>query len=91
MSDLLTSPDLRSPPGWGSLWSEAQVAALCDLWGSEPARLIAMRLGKTTNAVIGKANRLQLPPITQEQRHAWIRSGYAEAMKRLLSPDGEAP
>mgnify|MGYP001274816412 CR=1 FL=1 len=44
------------------MWNEEQISILTKLWHrGEPARIIALQLGTTRNAVIGKANRLGLP------------------------------
>ena len=44
------------------MWSKEQIDILTRLWSrGEPARIIALQLGTTRNAVIGKANRLELP------------------------------
>lgn len=62
-------------------WTPADVAELRKQWGVEPARCIAERLGRTTNSIIGKANKLGLAAIPREKKCAWIRAGYAEAMR----------
>ena len=44
------------------MWTQEQIYVLTKLWHrGEPARIIALQLGTTRNAVIGKANRLGLP------------------------------
>ena len=44
------------------MWSNEQIIVLKKLWSrGESARIIALQLGTTRNAVIGKANRLKLP------------------------------
>ena len=44
------------------MWHKDQIEILRRLWNrGEPARIIALQLGTTRNAVIGKANRLGLP------------------------------
>ena len=44
------------------MWSKEEVDILKKLWSrGEPARIIALQLRTTRNAVIGKANRLKLP------------------------------
>ena len=44
------------------MWSKEQINVLKRLWSrGEPARIIALQLRTTRNAVIGKANRLELP------------------------------
>ena len=44
------------------MWSKEQIDVLKRLWNrGEPARIIALQLSTTRNAVIGKANRLGLP------------------------------
>ena len=44
------------------MWSKEQIDVLRRLWSrGEPARIIALQLRTTRNAVIGKANRLCLP------------------------------
>ena len=44
------------------MWSKEQIIVLTRLWSrGEPARIIALQLSTTRNAVIGKANRLNLP------------------------------
>ena len=44
------------------MWSKEQINVLKRLWNrGEPARIIALQLRTTRNAVIGKANRLELP------------------------------
>ena len=44
------------------MWSKEQIDVLSRLWSrGEPARIIALQLRTTRNAVIGKANRLGLP------------------------------
>ena len=44
------------------MWSKDQIYILKKLWSrGEPARIIALQLRTTRNAVIGKANRLRLP------------------------------
>ena len=44
------------------MWSKEQIYILKKLWNrGEPARIIALQLRTTRNAVIGKANRLRLP------------------------------
>ena len=44
------------------MWSLEQIDILKKLWNrGEPARIIALQLRTTRNAVIGKANRLSLP------------------------------
>ena len=59
-------------------WSEERVNYLKESWGKLPSPKIAEHLGTTPNAVIGKANRLGLPRISNEQRidfiHAWCRA-----------------
>ena len=52
-------------------WTEAKVKKLAKLWGKKiPARDIAEKLGEgiTRNAVIGKANRLGLNEIKNENK-----------------------
>ena len=44
------------------MWSKEQIDILKKLWNrGESARIIALQLRTTRNAVIGKANRLGLP------------------------------
>ncbi len=44
------------------MWSKVEIDILKKLWSrGEPARIIALQLRTTRNAVIGKANRLKLP------------------------------
>ena len=44
------------------MWSKEEIGVLKKLWiRGEPARIIALQLRTTRNAVIGKANRLGLP------------------------------
>ena len=44
------------------MWSKEEIDILTKLWNrGEPARIIALQLRTTRNAVIGKANRLGLP------------------------------
>ena len=44
------------------MWTEEQISILTKLWHrGESSRIIALQLGTTRNAVIGKANRLGLP------------------------------
>ena len=44
------------------MWEKEQIDVLKRLWSrGEPARIIALQLRTTRNAVIGKANRLGLP------------------------------
>lgn len=53
-------------------WSDDQVATLQTMWGQTgvTASIIGGRIGKTSNAVIGKANRLHLQPLNNnEVRH----------------------
>lgn len=57
-------------------WSTGEEVLLSRLWGKEPAPVIAQKLERTTTAIIGKANRMKLPPITREQANAFIRQGY---------------
>ena len=46
------------------MWSKEQIDVLKRLWNrGEPARIIALQLRTTRNAVIGKANRLHLNSI----------------------------
>ena len=54
-------------------------------WGVMPAKRIGAALGVSTSAVIGKANRLGLDPISPETRNEWLRLGYAEAMARMVT------
>ena len=47
---------------WQIMWSKEQINVLKRLWNrGEPARIIALQLRTTRDAVIGKANRLELP------------------------------
>lgn len=41
-------------------WTPDMIAILKRYWGDEPARQIGRRIGKSKNAVIGKADRLRL-------------------------------
>jgi hypothetical protein len=43
-------------------WDESDITLLKNLWGKQSASIIGDRIGKTKNAVIGKAHRLKLPP-----------------------------
>jgi hypothetical protein len=46
-------------------WNEERDNLLIIFWGLMPARLIGERLGITKNAVIGRAHRLKLPPVSE--------------------------
>lgn len=59
-------------------WTAAQIETLCEHWGSKRASEIGALIGKTGNAVIGKANRLNLPMVSSEQRYAWVRETRQE-------------
>ena len=61
------------------------MAQLRASWGVMPAKRIAEALGVTPSAVIGKANRLGLEPISDETRKEWLRLGYAEAIARMVA------
>lgn len=51
-------------------WTPERVEMLTTLWDSElPASAIAVRLGTTKNAVIGKVDRLPLTPRRIVPRH----------------------
>lgn len=64
-------------------WPQDRIDRLAVLWaGPMPARAIALELGVTRSAVIGKAGRLGLP---QRDPSAFIR---ASNMKRAKSPTG---
>lgn len=45
----------------GLFWAETEIKTLERLWETLPAKEIGALVGKTKNAVIGKANRLGLP------------------------------
>ena len=60
------------------MWSLEQIDILKKLWNrGEPARIIALQLRTTRNAVIGKANRLGLPK--HPSRHKEVE--YKENIK----------
>ncbi len=48
-------------------WREEDLAYLREHWETDRAEDIAKHIGKSTNAIIGKANRLGLPRITFEE------------------------
>ena len=51
------------------MWSKEQIDVLRRLWSrGEPARIIALQLRTTRNAVIGKAHRLKLESRTISKR-----------------------
>lgn len=43
-------------------WNVERVRFLCEWWGKKPASWIGERIGVTRSAVIGRANRMKLPP-----------------------------
>jgi GcrA cell cycle regulator len=57
-------------------WSAKDVDALRALWGKETSAIIAVKIGKTRCAVIGKANRLGLP-----KQHAFEHIKHAPKRK----------
>jgi hypothetical protein len=52
---------MSKPLGWDG-WPKEHTAILREKWAECSASQIARMIGKTRNAVIGKANRLHLPP-----------------------------
>lgn len=51
-------------------WTYDRVKILHSLWSNTRSQEIGDRLGCTSNAVIGKANRIGLPPITRAEKIA---------------------
>jgi hypothetical protein len=41
-------------------WTDEETAMLIELWPTQPARVIAERLGKTRNSIVGRVHRLNL-------------------------------
>lgn len=41
-------------------WTDEETALLIELWPTQPARVIAERLGKTRNSIVGRVHRLNL-------------------------------
>ena len=41
-------------------WTDEETALLIELWPTQPARVIAERLGKTRNSIVGRVYRLNL-------------------------------
>ncbi len=70
--------NFKSPP-----WSDEQIAMLRALWGLAPARDIAKAIGKSGNAVIGKANRMGLPPVEPEVWVKWVKRDERANRPRL--------
>lgn len=60
------------------MWSEKDEAYLRASWQHMRVALIAYTLGKTTNAVIGKAHRLGLPPIPKDEIYRRVQAGREE-------------
>ncbi|KKL67299.1 hypothetical protein LCGC14_2136340, partial [marine sediment metagenome] len=77
-------------------WTEARVARLTELWNQGvAARLIAVDIGLTKNAIVGKAHRLELPgrgsPIDYSGRSPEkkaLRQAACEPPKRLEHHSG---
>lgn len=44
----------------GCIWSEKDIEYLCDNWGDKPVPQIAKKLGRTVNAIVLKAKRMNL-------------------------------
>lgn len=61
-----------------SYWTDDQEEKLKAMWGKEPTPKIAAAVGKSGNAIIGKAHKMSLPPITAEQRYKWA----AESLRK---------
>jgi GcrA cell cycle regulator len=60
-----------SAPTPETLWTDAQNETLKKLWGTVPAAAIGARIGKTKNAVLGRAHRMNLykhPPGSDPRR-----------------------
>ena len=69
----------RSPRRFASTnWPRADVATLKRMWGKERIARIAQRLGRTRNAVIGKARRLGLARLAPARRGPHARRKAAE-------------
>lgn len=52
-----------------SVWTEEETAEMRRMWlGGVPPKEIAKRIGRTYNAVVGRANRLALPLISEIER-----------------------
>ena len=70
----------KSAPG--SFWSAEEIATLRDNWGVLRSWEIAALVNKTGSAVIGKANRMGLHPVSTEQRIQFIRMTRRERLAR---------
>lgn len=55
-----------------SAWTQAGDELLVALWPTRAAREIAVELGRTTNAIIGRARKLKLPAIPRAEINARI-------------------
>lgn len=71
----------------GPFWLEHH-GELVRLWGVAPAFHIAEKLGTTTCAVIGRANRCGLPPISEAQKNAWAKAGPRARVYELSELEG---
>ena len=66
------------------MWSKEQIDVLKRLWNrGEPARIIALQLGTTRNAVIGKANRLGLPLHPSRSENDYSDNNYFYGENRV--------
>jgi len=70
-TDYLFDWDAAEPKIYTGFWTQERVDTLTQQWvyGLKSAREIAVELGCTRNAVIGKANRLFLVRQTQAKQH----------------------
>ena len=73
------------------IWTPAAITQLTELWNSGlPTGEIGRRMGCTKNCVIGKAHRLQLPPLESPlPEHARPFVGQPALRRPRRRPEGK--
>lgn len=62
------------------LWTPSEDATLSEMWASNRVAIIADKLGRSSNSIIGRADRLRLPRIPRDVITARVQEGHASSL-----------